>query len=171
MLSLSHHITFLCKAQDAELSFENGNFKLNDSFDSQHIGSICEILRTAISNGQHGITMSMLVALQTLMKQVCTGQAELDNSAVENTKLLLWDLLSSRHDSVAFEVVKEACNVLRAGFGVFYPCVKQRSLLVIHLLSEGVNNSAMAHLLALLLSDLADNAMRSIPGQSPLEAR
>lgn len=133
-------------------------------FHNKLLSHICNVLNTAITQGQHDITIAMLVALQTLMRQVCAGWAKLDDSAVKETRLLMWKLINSPVDSVGTEVKLEACNVLKAGLEVFYPSAMDRSALLMLLLSEGESNPSMTQLLDLLLTDLAENIMSTDAG-------
>ena len=128
------------------------------------LSHICNVLNTAIiTEGQHQITIAMLVALQTLMRQVHAGWAKLDDSAVKETNLLIWKLINAPVDSVGAEVQnKEACNVLMAGLEVFYPNTMEKSALLMLLLTEG----APTQLLDYLLTHLADNITSTDPGET-----
>lgn len=139
---------------------------LRDSTDSYNtlLSLICNVLNTAISEGQRDVTIAMLVALKTLMKPVCAGWAELDDSAVKETRLLLWKLINTAVDSIGAEVQLEVCNVLKAGLEVLYPNAVERSALLMLLLSEGESTPNMGPLLDLLLTDLAEEIMSADPG-------
>jgi len=168
--SLAHHITFLCRRLDAKIRvalIENdSDIPLHDSTDSYNplLSLICNVLNTAISKGQHDVTIAMLVALQTLMRQASAGWAKLDDSAVKDTRLLLWKLINTAIGTVGAEVQLEVCNVLKAGLEVFYPNAVERSTLLMLLLSEGESTSNMGPLLDLLLTNLAEDILSVDPG-------
>lgn len=168
--SLAHNITFLCKRLDAKIqvaSVENGEIPLSGPSDDSHdMSRICSVLNTAITEGHQDVTVTMLVALQTLMRQVCAGWAKPDVSDVSKTRLLLWKLICAPADSVGAEVQLETCNVLKAGLEVFYPTTVDRSALFMLLLSEGDSTPGMAQLLDILLIHLADSILNSDPGVS-----
>lgn len=163
--SVAHQITFLCRRLDARIRvalIENDHdIPSYDSpdFHNKLLNHITNVLNTAISKQQYDITIAMLVALQTLMREMCSGWAKLDNSTVKQTRLLMWKLINTPVDSVGAEVPLEACNVLRAGLEAFYPSAMERSALLMLLLSEGEANSSMTLLLDLLLTDLAELIM------------
>ena len=166
MSSVAHHIAFLCRRLDARMlvaSVENSGIPATGSSDSQNMSRICSVLNTAVSEGQQVVTVSMLVALQTLMKRVCAGCAEIDDSSVKETRLLLWKLICAPVDSVGAQVQLETCKVLKAGLEVFYPNAVERSALLMLLLSEGGSTSGIVLLLDLVLTDLAENLMNSDP--------
>lgn len=168
--SVAHHITFLCQRLDAKIRvalIENDcDVPLRDSSDSCNtlLRLICNVLNTAVSEGQHNVTIAMLVALQTLMKQVSACWAELDDSAIKEARVLLWKLVNTSADSVGTEVQLEVCNVLKAGLEVLYPSAVERSALLMLLLSEGESTPNMGPLLDLILTDLAEAIMSADPG-------
>ena len=173
--SLAHHITLLCRCLDAKIRValveNDSDDPLHDSNDSYNtlLSLTCNVLNTAISEGQHDVTIAMLAALQTLMRQVSAGWAELDDSAVKDTSLLLLKLINTAVDSVDAEVQLEVCNVLRAGLEVFYPDAVEKSALLMLLLSEGESTPSMGSLLDLLLTDLAKDIMSAEPGVTAKE--
>ena len=168
--SLAHHITLLCRQLDAKIRvalIENdSDIPVHDSTNSYNtlLRLICNVLNTAISEGQHDVTVAMLVALQTLMKQVSAGWAELDDSAIKDTRVLLWKLVNTAADSAGAEVQLEVCNVLKAGLEVLYPNAVERSALLMLLLSEGESTPSMGPLLDSILTDLAEDIMSADPG-------
>lgn len=170
--SLAHHVAFLCRRLDAKIQVALiqkdsaqlcDDVQLCDTSDLHNI-HICNVMNTAITEGQHDVTIAMLVTLQTLMKQVCAGWAKLDDSAVKEMRHLLWKLVCAPADSVGVQVQLEACNVLKAGLEVFYPSAMERSALLMLLLSEEESTPNMAPLLDLLLTDLAKEIMSADPG-------
>ena len=166
MSSICHHVTFLCRRLDAKIQvalIENGDVQLSGSSDSHNMSRICSVLNTAITKGQRDVTIAMLVALQTLMKRVGAGWAKLDDSAVKETRLLLWKLICAPADSVETDVRMETCSVLKAGLEVFYPNAVDRSALLMLLLSEGDSSPGMERLLDLLLIHLAEDIMNCDP--------
>ena len=170
MSSLAHHITFLCKRLDAKIqvaSIENGEIPLSSPSDDSHdMSRICIVLNTAITEGHQDVTVTMLAALQTLMRRVCAGWAKPDVSDVTETRLLLWKLICAPADSVGAEVLLETCNVLKAGLEVFYPTAVDWSPLLMLLLSEQDPTPGMTLLLDILLIHLADTILNSDPGVS-----
>ena len=172
---LAHHITLLCRRLDSKIRValveNDSDIPLRDSTDSYNtlLSLICNVLNTAISEGQHDVTIAMLVALQTLMRQASAGWAELDDSAVKETRLLLWNLIKSAVDTVGAEVQLEVCNVLKAGLEVFYPNAVERSALLMLLLSEGESTPNMGRLLDMVLTDLAEDVMNADSGVTAKE--
>ena len=168
--SVAHQITFLCRRLDARIRvalIENDHeIPSYDSpdFHSKLLHHITDVLNTAISKQQYDITIALLVALQTLMREVCAGWAKLDDSTIKETRLLMWKLINTLTDSAGAEVPLEACNVLRAGLEAFYPSAMERSAFLMLLLSEGESNSSMTQLLDLLLNDLAEHIRSTDPG-------
>ena len=160
--SLAHHITFLCRGLDAKIRvalIENdSDVPLCDSTDSYEtlLSLICNVLNTAISEGQHDVTIAMLVALQTLMRQASAGWAALDDGTVKDTRLLLWKLINT---AVGADVQLEVCNVLKAGLKELYPNAVEKSALLMLLLTEGESTPNMGPLLDLLLTDFAQDIM------------
>ena len=139
---------------------------LSDSSDSCNtlLRLICNVLNTAVSEGQHNVTIAMLVSLQTVVKQVSVCWAELDDSAIKETRVLLWKLVNTAADSVGADVQLEVCNVLNAGLEVLYPSAVERSALLMLLLSEGESTTNVGPLLDLILTDLAEAIMSADPG-------
>lgn len=167
---LAHHVTLLWRRLDAKIRValvENDtDVPLRDLTDSYNtlLLLICNVLNTAISEGQRDVTIAMLVALRTLMRQASVGWAELDDSVVKDTRLLLWNLINTAVDTVGVEVQLEVCNVLKAGLEVFYPNAVERSALLMLLLSEGESTPNIGRLLDMLLTDLAEDVMNTDPG-------
>lgn len=172
---LAHHITLLCRRLDAKIRValveNDSDVPLHDSTDSYStlLSLICNVLKTAISEGQCDATIAMLVALQTLMRQASAGWVELDDSAVKDTRLFLWNLINTAVDTVGAEVQLEVCNVLKAGLEVFYPNAVERSALLMLLLSEGESTPNMGRLLNMVLTDLAEYVMSTDPGVTAKE--
>ena len=172
---LAHHVTLLWRRLDAKIRValvENDtDVPLRDLTDSYNtlLCLICNVLNTAISEGQRDVTIAMLVALRTLMKQASVGWAELDDSVVKDTRLLLWNLINTAVDTVGVEVQLEVCNVLKAGLEVFYPNAVERSALLMLLLSEGESTPNIGRLLDMLLTDLAEEVMNTDPGVTAKE--
>ena len=172
---LAHHVTLLWRRLDAKIRvalIENDtDVPLRDLTDSYNtlLLLICNVLNTAISEGQRDVTIAMLVALRTLMWQASVGWAELDDSAVKDTRLLLWNLVNTAVDTVGVEVQLEVCNVLKAGLEVFYPNAVERSALLMLLLSEGESTPNIGRLLDMLLTDLAEEVMNTDPGVTAKE--
>ena len=168
--SLAHHITFLCQRLDAKIRvalIENdSDVPLHDSTDSYNtlLSLICNVLNTAISEGQHDVTIAMLVALQTLMRQASAGWVKLDDRTLKDTRLLLWKLINTAVGTAGAEVQLEVCNVLKAGLEVLYPNAVERSALLMLLLTEGESTPNMGSLLDLLFTDLAEDIMSVDPG-------
>jgi len=168
--SLAHHITFLCQRLDAKIRvalIENdSDIPLHDSADSYNtlLSLICNVLNTAISEGQYDVIIAMLVALQTLMRQASAGWVKLDDRTVKDTRLLLWKLINTAVGTAGAEVQLEVCNVLKAGLEVLYPNAVERSALLMLLLTEGESTPNMGSLLDLLLTDLAEDIMSVDPG-------
>lgn len=169
---LAHHITYLCRRQDAKTkvtSTKNEEIHFGDTSDFCSIRHINNVLNAAITNGQHDVTIAMLVALQTLMIQVSERANKLDDNSVKGTKHLVWKLVQSPADSVGAEIKLEAFKVLTVGLEVFYSTPSERSALLMLLLSEGESSSDMAMLLNFLLSNLTENLMSHKPGASSNE--
>ena len=150
---------------------ENEDIQFCDSSDLCDMSHIYNVLNTAITEGQHHVIIAMLVALQTLMKQVSKGLTKPDDNSVKEMKHLVWKLVCSSTDSVGAEVKLEACKVIKTGLEVFYPSAMERSALLMLLLSEGESSSDMALLLNLLLTDLAENITGTNPEASSSKER
>lgn len=164
--SLAHHITFLSQCLDAEIhvaSKENGGSSLSGSSESYTVSCICSILNTAITEGQRDVTVAMLAALQTLMRQVNAGWAKLDENDVTETRRLLWKLICAPADSVEASVQLETSKVVKAGLETFYPTATERSSLLMLLLLEGHSTHGRAQLLDILLIHLAEKITHSDP--------
>ena len=172
---LAHHVTLLWRRLDAKIRValvENDtDVPLRDLTDSYNklLRLICNVLNTAIGEGQHDVTIAMLVALRTLMRQASVGWAELDDSFVRDTRLLLWNLINTAVDTVGVEVQSEVCNVLKAGLEVFYPNAVERSALLMLLLSEWESTPNIGRLLDMVLTDLAEDVMNTDSGVTAKE--
>ena len=172
---LAHHVTLLWRRLDAKIRValvENDtDVPLRDLTDSYNtlLRLICNVLNIAIGEGQHDVTIAMLVALRTLMRQASVGWAELDDSFVKDTRLLLWNLINTAVDTVGVEVQSEVCNVLKAGLEVFYPNAVERSALLMLLLSEWESTPNIGRLLDMVLTDLAEDVMNADSGVTAKE--
>ncbi|PFX24720.1 putative E3 ubiquitin-protein ligase HECTD4 [Stylophora pistillata] len=166
---LAHHITYLCRRQNAKTKvavIENEEIYFGDTSDFCSIRHICNVLNAAITNGQHDVTIAMLVALQTLLIQVSKSTIKLDDNSVKEVKHLVWKLVQSPSDSIGAEIKLEASKVLTVGMEVFYSTPLERSALLMLLLSEGESSSDMAILLNFLLTNLTENLMSHKPEAS-----
>ena len=172
MSGIATQIAFLCQALENNPS---RNLKwLSDQdtvLDTRYLTLLSGVLQHAITHHQRPVVLCTLAALRALFKApVSRETARLLDSAIKRLKTVIWTLVAGQTDAVGGRVQREACTVLMAGFGLFYPLSHERSALIADLLS-GVDDATGLRLLRdLLLGHLASTSSGDRQGNSSGES-
>ncbi|CAH1233961.1 HECTD4 [Branchiostoma lanceolatum] len=161
---LMRHVGFSCCHQLTSdlLNTVLGKILLQQpNIDTRHLGCVCDILDSAVSNQDSRLTLCVLIVLQVIFKSfIFRNESEEEAMLVKKTRTLVWRLLTT---SPCPRIQEEAANVCSAGHTVLYPDEEEQNKLLKLLLMEGEEKCGLGKLRDLILLDLADQLTHPTP--------
>lgn len=145
MVSIS--ISLLCNIIEAQL---NEGMSISEPIDDSCLQLVHDVLHLAIIGKNQNTIVCLLHTLELFLKLTIFNELTPDTQLVKNLRSLVWMLVCS--DSTQVQI--DAGKAFVCGLNLFYPEAKEKSALLMVLLTEKESIGAM-RLQEMLLTELA----------------